>query len=496
MFINLTNHPSSGWSEEQLNAAQAYGEIVDIPFPIVNEKSTEGEIRRLADKYLAIIKSKGRPQDLTVHIMGEQTFCYALIAKLQKEGIRCLASCTEHDSFINDAGQKVSVFHFARFREYVPPRAVRWWIKLKKAICSIFKKRTLKKEPFSWIAIILVLAAEVLMLVFPHIHWCLLMALFVLLVLFWVVCKLSGLTFSIRSTISKLLANAISPTLLGTIYLLTFVIHIGWLGNAVHGLFSETGNALCNVLFSTLACILGLVALVFFFPNGKEEKDKEVKETIVSAISMIGLPRTRDYSELNLRPLVRILQGRQINNCELLILRSDFNKMSDTDLSKNIKDVMEFLFSYEKEGKAIWPDSLKGKSVADLLEGKQRVTEQMELLIKIVALIEFPTQEEEIENLTFDWTDPCNYNDFKSCHDVLTTKIERKDDNKHRLICYVSPGTALVGSLITLMAIDGDRELYYYSQDRSKEDSERLMPVNKNDIPLKNLLSQALEKLG
>ena len=487
MFINLSNHPSSGWSEEQRRAAEQYGEIVDIPFPNIDEKATESEIKRQAEKYLTIIKSKGRIQDLTVHIMGEQTFCYALISILQKEGIRCVASCTERNVLINEAGEKVSTFHFTRFREYVPPRAIRWWIKIKRVFASIFKKRALRKEPFSWTVFFLILVAEVLMIYPLHRHWLLLKALFVLLLLFWVVCKLFGLTFTPRKTISKLLANAISPTLLGTFYLLFFVIHIGWLGNAVHGLFSETtGDAFCDVLFSTAVCVVGMLALIFFFPNGKEEKDKNAKDTIVSAISMISIPRSREYSELNLRPLVRILQGRPINNCELLILRSDFNKMPDADLSTKIKDVMEFLFSYTKEDEKHVPDLLNGKSVK----------EQMEVLIKKVALIEFPNQKEEIEHLTIDWTEPCDYNNFKSCHDALAPKIERKDDNKHRLICYVSPGTALVGSLITLMAIDGDRELFYYSQDKSKEDSERLMPVNKNDIPLKNLLSQALEKLG
>ena len=35
MFINLTNHPSATWSEEQLKAARQYGEIVDLHFPII-----------------------------------------------------------------------------------------------------------------------------------------------------------------------------------------------------------------------------------------------------------------------------------------------------------------------------------------------------------------------------------------------------------------------------------------------------------------------------
>lgn len=483
MFINLTNHPSSGWSEEQLAAAVKYGEIKDISFPPINENAPKDEILRLADRYYAQILKLGEPQDLTVHIMGEQTFCYAIISKLQQAGIRCVASCTKKDSYVNEKGQKVSTFHFTQFREYEPSVA---FCSRKRPKCSlgVFSKLPTKK-PYSWTALTLVLVAEVLMLIFLRIRLSVLVGLVLLLLLLLFIRKLRGLTFSVRSTVSKLLANAISPTRLGTSFLLAFVIHIGWLGNAVHGLFSGTDAEFSHTLFSTIVCVVGLSALVLFFPDGKEEKNGDAKETILSAMSLISVPRSGQYSDLNLRPLVRVLEGRKIDNCELLILRSDYNGISDEDLSKSITGVMEFLFEHNKEDKDL---------ASALLDGKT-VVEQMEALIKKVAQIEFPGREEEIARLSIEWTDPCNYNVFKSCHDALIHKIEEKDDYNHRLICYVSPGTALVGALITLMAIDGDRELYYYSQEKNVDDSKRLMRVNKNDIPLKNLLSQALEKV-
>ena len=485
MFINLTNHPSSEWSDEQMKAARKYGQIVDIPFPRINERATEDEINNLAEKYLATIKSKGKIHDLTVHIMGEQTFCYALISKLQKDGIRCVASSTERDTYINEKGQKVSVFHFARFREYLPLRTLSRWAKNGCRFSRFFKEKANKNGLYSRVVLALVLVVELLILFFPQIEYFILIGLFLFLFLLLGIRKQYGPAFTVRSTVSKLLANAISPTRLGTSYLLVFVIHIGWLGNAVHGLFSETGDGFCRVLFSTVVCLVGLVGLVFFFPDGREEKNVNAKDTILSAMSLISVPRKGQYSDLNLRPLVRILEGREIDNCELLILRSDFNGISDEDLSKSITEVMEFLFIHNNENKELASKLLNGKTVV----------EQMEALIKKVAQIEFPERKEEIARLTIEWTEPCNYNVFKSCHDALVHKIDEKDDYNHRLICYVSPGTSLVGTLITLMAIDGDRELYYYSQEKGKDDSERLIPVNKNDIPLKNLLSQALEKI-
>ena len=146
-----------------------------------------------------------------------------------------------------------------------------------------------KKEPYSWIAVALVIISEILMLFLPQTHYTVLLALSLFLLLLWGICKMMRLSFSYRSTISKLLANAISPTSLGTVYLLIFVIHIGWLGNAVHGLFSQTGTDFVNVLFSTLVCIVGLLALVLFFPRGKEEKASALAGTTALLCSSAGV---------------------------------------------------------------------------------------------------------------------------------------------------------------------------------------------------------------
>ena len=35
MFINLTNHSSTNWSKKQRKAAEVYGQIIDMPFPVI-----------------------------------------------------------------------------------------------------------------------------------------------------------------------------------------------------------------------------------------------------------------------------------------------------------------------------------------------------------------------------------------------------------------------------------------------------------------------------
>ncbi|WP_428078536.1 CRISPR-associated protein [Candidatus Avelusimicrobium faecicola] len=113
MLINFSNHSSKLWGEKQLRAAtDKYGEIVDIPFPLVDPGGSTAYIRALAEKYLQEILR--HPHIQAVHIMGEQNLCFLLIKMLQAKGICCLASTTRR----NPPENKEEKFSFEQFREY------------------------------------------------------------------------------------------------------------------------------------------------------------------------------------------------------------------------------------------------------------------------------------------------------------------------------------------------------------------------------------------
>lgn len=119
MLINLTNHPSSRWSDKQKAAAEVYGEIVDLPFPVIDEAGDEKYIATLADEYLNKIVNLSDTQSVVVHLMGEQTFSYALIKRLRERGITCVASTTKRIVKEEVPGKKSEViFQFERFRAY------------------------------------------------------------------------------------------------------------------------------------------------------------------------------------------------------------------------------------------------------------------------------------------------------------------------------------------------------------------------------------------
>lgn len=116
MFINLTNHPSSTWGMEQLKATLQYGQIIDLPFPIIEPHLGTDEVNTIADEMVKRIKETDTSP--VVHIMGEMTFTYAVVSRLKALGITCLASTTERITVNTPDGKKLSEFKFVQFREY------------------------------------------------------------------------------------------------------------------------------------------------------------------------------------------------------------------------------------------------------------------------------------------------------------------------------------------------------------------------------------------
>lgn len=116
MFINLSNHPSSRWGEEQLKAAQQYGEVIDLAFPNIEPQFTSKDVNELAEITAeGIIDIGDQP---VVHVMGEMTYTYAVVSRLKEKGITCLASTTERNTIMTPDGKKISEFKFVQFREY------------------------------------------------------------------------------------------------------------------------------------------------------------------------------------------------------------------------------------------------------------------------------------------------------------------------------------------------------------------------------------------
>lgn len=114
-FVNFTNHPSDRWSQEQLQAALKYGEIVDIPFPEVPATADENTINKMAREYHGKIMEQN---PAAVLCQGEFCLAFQVISLLQRSGVTVLAACSERNVKSEDNGRKITVFEFKRFRKY------------------------------------------------------------------------------------------------------------------------------------------------------------------------------------------------------------------------------------------------------------------------------------------------------------------------------------------------------------------------------------------
>lgn len=119
IFINHTNHPSEKWSAAQRQAAEAFGEIVDVPFPAIPPEWDEHQVAKLAASEAEELLAE---HPAAVLVQGEFTYTYALIEHLRAAGIPALAACSRREAVETVAPDgstvRTSTFRFLRFRRY------------------------------------------------------------------------------------------------------------------------------------------------------------------------------------------------------------------------------------------------------------------------------------------------------------------------------------------------------------------------------------------
>lgn len=359
--------------------------------------------------------------------------------------------------------------------------------------------------------------------------------------------------------LTKLLGNAIAPSKLGVAYLLVFVVHLGWLTDSTFNIISLGHQGFDVRYLVPLCCSIGgLICIVGFFPDPYNKKKEETKKVIVSGMSVInasfwdGLKTAFEKNNINgvrkanIIPLVRMLVKHiGEKDIKLLILKSDqltrdallaSDVVRKNQLIKDNKNVYElFPFNVEvKENETSQKPTKEEQDRMDKLREELRIASSyfttsgretgrddrmklyefynvdfslmsksdndeynvfLILMIKMFALFEFPDNLEFIKNVEVEFTEPCNYNNYPNSFDRMADAIQKYDNDKFEMEFNITPGTALVSSVMTLLAIDGDKKLYYHEQVQGNPlpAQDAIQPVDKNKLPLENLLSQALD---
>ena len=383
-------------------------------------------------------------------------------------------------------------------------------------------KQTYIAEAYSWVVVVFTVAFEITTIIGIRnqdqrlyiASVCLLLLLSLISILIAYLCN-KILFLPNKKIFTRLLSNAIAPNWLGAFYLLLFVVHIGWLTDGSLNYFQTNNDNFVPVTLSLLTGFVGMFVLICFFPEGKPDKKDAKHVVFVSGISLLAKDKQKftlggkEYTKIslyNVGGLVKIFSlcfdKKKIesqNVSKMLILNSNAHYQENffNDLVVEIRIKKKQLPEWEsflKNGLKASYQTVDGGKEDDIviyvmIDSQASVEDNLRTIIKLRGLQDFPNEGEFFANLQIVFTLPCDYDKFEECFEELDNSIKKEDTTNQLLYFNLTPGTGIVGSLMTLFSLDKYRELYFYAQYSSKE----LLPVDKSKVPLENLLSQALE---
>ena len=311
--------------------------------------------------------------------------------------------------------------------------------------------------------------------------------------------------------LANLVSSTISPSWLGIAFLIVFISHFTWWMDVVIEFFKPVSDERDSwyLLFGISSC--GLIITGWFFPEGglipKDNKSRVVFFSGISLVPSGANGRKVEYSKFNIIPIVRMLQTVFDENgqfkgkpCKLVILNSDAKENLNVGNSDYEYPVLTGILTGPNPvgSSGFWKKDAEHLSIKKTSDDSTTLREEkLRNIIKDAALIEFPDKKEEIEALDICFTTPCDYDLFEECYTVLDEAVRHEDAPNAQLCFNLTPGTGIVGSLMTLFSIDADRLLFYYAQFTSdyRSNHERVQEAKKEKIHLESLLSQALQKL-
>ncbi|MDP2660076.1 MAG: hypothetical protein Q8R28_05055 [Dehalococcoidia bacterium] len=120
LFLNWSRHPSRTWGADELAAARALGNVVDVPFPTIRPELTMDQVQDLAADFYRQFLDMGRGYaKLYIHVGGEMSLCLTLFhihltydSASDREKLTFLVSTSRRSR-----GAEGGAFEFVQFRE-------------------------------------------------------------------------------------------------------------------------------------------------------------------------------------------------------------------------------------------------------------------------------------------------------------------------------------------------------------------------------------------
>lgn len=123
VFVNFSNHPSTGWGDAQKSAALDMvapgAAIIDIPFPVVDPAGDDNYISKVAADAVRDILSATNGAPAVVNIQGDFGLTFRVVSRiLNGSTIKCVYATTARTVTDLGDGKKIAQFNFVQFRPY------------------------------------------------------------------------------------------------------------------------------------------------------------------------------------------------------------------------------------------------------------------------------------------------------------------------------------------------------------------------------------------
>lgn len=255
------------------------------------------------------------------------------------------------------------------------------------------------------------------------------------------------------------------------IYVLAFLLFLDWLPDSISSCVHGGSSGVSILIF-----LVGMVLLVYGKPTlyNQSESVAEDRKVLVSGFSTITPYNCEPFFEpfkefRNIEKVVVLMTDNPVGN-----IQSD-NQTSLTDIQERTAILQQEVDCIRKCS-ALQDNDLYRRAVDDA------VIKYIKDCIKIQG---YP----EGKGVDVILSDPVDYNSFKKCNEesvkIINQVISEGDYEDKNLLVNITPGTAIVHSVMTLNSIKGDRLLVYVNQKTKKlitDDSPSVYLLQFDDI--------------
>lgn len=248
-------------------------------------------------------------------------------------------------------------------------------------------------------------------------------------------------------TIRKMMTNALGFKWLSLLFVLTFAMQFAWFVDAAYKLFVDGDNDIkiicqCGLTFFSLL----VINLLFPIDDRKQRGvSLEKRQLLVSGFSVSKDAIIARNIDLFLKPI------KNYPIKKVIIIRSE--ALLNLPFADEVKTYNEKLWEQYNTAK-------------DIKERKL-------LFLKYIKKVIFEETEKDVEVIL---SDSVSYDDFDVIFEETSKQLRIHEKNTSQTVVFITPGSAIVASALTPLAIKGKRLLLFAEQGKPE------MPLKESQV--------------